>query len=136
MIMKMTKTGRSCYFFTQNDQDDDHVHDCHLLCCQLFPRRLQMILNLPDICAQACFLRFHVLKLSLQLRERVSLEARKISHLFKLDKFGGDDDIVYDDDDDDDDDDDYPTFLSCPRWISEKRSSAGALSPPSSSISS
>ena len=28
------------------------------------------------------------------------------------------------------------TFLSCPRWISEKRSSAGALSSPSSSISS
>ena len=92
-----------------------------------------MILNLPDIRAQACFLRFHVLKLSLQLEERVSLEARQISHLFKLDKFDGDDDIVYDDDDDDDD---YPTFLSCPRWISEKRSSAGALSPPSSSISS
>ena len=88
-----------------------------------------MILNLPDIRAQARFLRFHVLKLSLQLEERVSLEARQMSHLFKLDKFDDGDDIVYDDDD-------YPTFLSCPRWISEKRSSAGALSPPSSSISS
>ena len=91
-----------------------------------------MILNLPDIRAQPCFLRFHVLKLSLQLQERVPLEACQISQLFKLDKFDGDDDVVYDDDDDDD----YPTFLSCPRWISEKRSSAGALSPPSSSISS
>ena len=76
MIMKMNKTGRSCYFFTQNDQDGDHDHDCHLLCCQLFPRRLQVILNLPDIRAQARFLRFHVLKLSLQLEERVSLEAK------------------------------------------------------------
>ena len=35
-----------------------------------------MILNLPDISAQPCFLRFHVLKLSLQLEERVSLEAK------------------------------------------------------------
>ena len=77
----MTKTGRSCYFFTQNDQDGDHDRDCHLLCCQLFPRRLQVILNLPDIRAQACFLRFHVLKLSLQLEERLSLEACQISHL-------------------------------------------------------
>ena len=63
-------------FFTQNDQDDDHDHDCHLLCCQLFPRRLQVILNLPDIRAQARFLRFHVLKLSLQLQERVSLKVK------------------------------------------------------------
>ena len=46
--------------------------DDHPLCGELFPRRVQMILNLPHAGAQPRLLRLNVLKLTLKLRGDVS----------------------------------------------------------------
>ena len=54
-----------------NNQLETFIDD-HPLCGELFPRQVQMILNLPHTCAQAGLLRLNVLKLTLKLRGDVS----------------------------------------------------------------